>query len=200
MSNDPKSPKDKLLQASGLKKPANEREELLRLRNEMVGRIDALVQRGEAADKGAQEAKRLMEQMLQRLEVFCDEQLPTQVTHAIEMMAQQKLDSALRPLELGVQAAEQRINQCDRELTSISWNWRILAGPLIIGLFTALIGAGMVRCTHIQAMDDAREYELFGRKVKKVIAGYGAEEQRKIYDWIDGVPQPPPRKEAKKRR
>lgn len=58
----------------------------------------------------------------------------------------------------------------------------------------------MVRCTHIQAMDDAKEYELFGRKVQKVIVRYGAEEQRKIYDWINGVPQPPPRREAKKRR
>jgi hypothetical protein len=200
MSNDPKSPKDKLLQASGLKKPANEQEELLRLRNEMVGRIDALVQRGEQADKGAQQTQRLLEQMLKRLELFCEEKLPAHVINVIETVAERKLSAALRPLERSVQEAEQRIDYCDYKLTNISWNWRLLAGPLIVGLFTALIGAGMVRCTHIQAMDDAKEYELFGRKVRKVIAGYGAEEQQKIYDWIDGVPQTAPKKEIKKRR
>lgn len=120
MSDDPRSPKEKLLQASGLKNPANEREELLRLRNEMVGRIDALVQRGEDADKGAQETRRLMEQMLKRLEVFCNEKFPVHVSNVIETVTQQKLESALRPLELSVQEAEQRINQCDRQLTSIS--------------------------------------------------------------------------------
>lgn len=200
MSNDPKSTKEKLLRASGIKTPASDKEELLQLRNEMVDRIDSMVYRVEQVDSRAQETKRLMEQMLERLENFCDQKLPAHMTKVIETTTQQGLNRALYPFEQSLNAAAQRIHQCQQELTHLSWNWRLLAGPLIVGFFTALLSAGMVRCTHQQTVDDAREYELFGRKVKKVIGLYSAEQQRKIYDWIEGVPQPPAKKEGKKRR
>lgn len=197
---DNRTPREKLLQASGIKKPADEKEELLKLRNEMVGRIDAMVHRVEQADSGAQETRRLMEQMLERLENFCDKRLPAHMTKVIEAMAQKDLSCALEPLQQGVQNAAQRIYECDRELTSISWNWRLLAGPLIVGLFTALLAAGMVRCTQRDTLDDAVHYELLGRNVEKRILQLDNEGQHKMYDWINGVPQPEPKKASRKRR
>lgn len=189
-----------MLQASGISKPVLPEEELSKLRDELFVSIDLMVSRAENADSSARETQRILNQTIQRLERFGDEILPAQMAHALKTMAQNDLSAALKPLETGARTAAHDISVCHRELDQMSWNMRLLVGPFIAGMVTAVIAAGMMRCTLNGPVEDAAYYELLGRNVEKTISKYPAEEKRKIYDWIYGVPQPEPKKTSRKQR
>lgn len=193
---DNKATREKLLHASGMKPPQGppqKRLEQLELMLNMV--MDDL-------KTGTEQAKRnhdRSENIIERLENFSEQKLPAQMTLALEAMAQKDLNTALQPLQLAVARAVNQIESCGSDLSKMSWKTRLLVGPFIAGLFTALIGAGMVRCTHGDTINEATRYELLGRTVEKRIAQYDSEEQQKVYNWINGVSSPGSKKAAKKK-
>ena len=197
---DNRTPRDKLLQASGIKKPVLPEQELRGLRDELFGRIDVMVSRAENADSSAQETQRILNQMIQRLEKFGDEKLPAQMAHALETMAQNDLSAALQPLKAGVAKATHEIEICHSDLARMSWDMRLLVGPFIAGMVTAVIAAGMMRCTLSGPVKEAARFELLGRTVEKRIALHTPEDQQKIHNWINGIKPAEPKRASRKGR
>ena len=80
------------------------------------------------------------------------------------------------------------IEECAHGLNRVSWNSRLLVGPVVTALVMALIGVGMVRCEFSDRTNEAKRYEAWGRKVEEKIATHSPEDQEKIYRWIGARP------------
>ena len=194
---DDRSTKEKLLQASGMKVPQAPPQKRLEQLELMLNLVMDDLKTGSAQAKCNHDRN---ENMIERLENFTEQKLPAQMARALEATVQKNLDTVLQPLQNAVTRAVYQIESCESDLSKISWRTRLLEGPLIVGLVTALLGAGMVRCTLNDTASEATRYELLGRTVEKRFAQYDGEQQQKLYNWINGVPTPAPKKAVKKKR
>jgi len=190
-----RSAEEKLLRASGMKAPQGSPQKRLEQLELMLNMVMDDLKNGTVQAKLNHDRS---ENIIEKLENFAEQKMPAQMTRALEAMAQKDLNTALQPLQISVAKAVHQIESCGSDLSKISWKTRLLVGPFIVGLFTALIGAGMVRCTHSDTVSEATRYELLGRTVEKRFAQYDPEQQQKLYNWISGVPAPAPKKAVKK--
>jgi hypothetical protein len=60
---------------------------------------------------------------------------------------------------------------------------------MLIGMATVSLGACLVRCTLIDDhLDEARRYEVYGRKVEANIERYRPKEKERLYKYVGGRP------------
>jgi hypothetical protein len=176
------SPEDKLLKACGL--PAKTVQE-----QEDKKYFEAMLNQAKTASAWAQQAQDESDKAYRRLSTYIRDNLPADLVEAFEKVAQNEIRAKLYPLDSCVGNAADRINSCLQSLMEISWNGRLMWNAVLVGMATALIGGCMVRCTFFgDKIDEAKRYEIFGRKVEALIVRYKPKEQEKIYKWIGSRP------------
>jgi hypothetical protein len=120
---------------------------------------------------------------------YIRDELPSQLVQAFEKVAQNEIGGRLRPLESSVHRAASEIESCAENLAGISWNGRLIWISVLIGMATVSLGASLVRCTLIDDhLDEARRYEVYGRKVEANIERYRPKEKEKLYKYVGGRP------------
>lgn len=175
---DPETPKEKLLEAIGGAKPRVQfrggfdpetREYLEALLNQALDAADSA--------KATQElARKSCRQVTEHLQV----QLPVELVHAFH--------EAMQPMNQSVSEAAARINSSADTIAGLSWG-RLLTVAVAVGMGTVLVGGCMVRCTFFDdKLEEAKRYELFGRKVNALILTYKPKEQERVYRWIGSRP------------
>jgi hypothetical protein len=176
------TPKDKLLKACGVPgKPGPDREG--------KKRPEAIPGQAETAPAWAQLAQDETSKNYRRLQAYLRDELPSHLVKAIEDEAQNSIVRSLGPLEDSVCKAACRIDNCSADLVGISWNGRVIWFAVLIGLCTVSLGACLVPWTIIEGkFDEARRYELYGRKVEANIERYKPKDQEKLYKWVGGRP------------
>jgi DNA-binding ferritin-like protein len=193
------SPTDKLLEASGLQraKPAQQTpeervEQMERLFKGMMEDVKkAVILASQAQGRG--------ESMIESLKKYCKETLPKQMVEAIDEVAEQGVQNSLKPLDEAVEraVAELRalqkglvggLEECRKSLDKMPWyQFRDLA-ILALGM-----GVGMgflVRCQFVgDKIEENKRYEVWGRKVEKVIENpRNANVKKTFYEAVGGRP------------
>lgn len=188
MESEKESPKERLLEACGVQEqrpsappgsPGQERKIY----------FEAMLARTETAAMAALQAQAEMEKTCKKLNGFLEVKLPGQLQSAFETVAREQVNQILSPLNTGINQAAYSIKACAEGLESLSWNGRILRLTVLLGVFTVCIGALLVRCTFFdEKLEEAKRYEVFGRKVEALIGQYKPKEQERIYRWIGSRP------------
>ena len=100
---------------------------------------------------------------------------------AFEQVEANRVAGSLHPLDNSVSNAAARINSCAEELAGFSWDWRLMMHTVLLGMITVVITGGLVRCTFFgDRIDEAKRYEVYGRKVEANIEKYGPKDQEKL--------------------
>jgi len=194
-----KSPTEKLLEASGLQraKPAQQTpeervEQMERLFKGMMEDVKkAVILASQAHGRG--------ESMIESLRKYCKETLPEQMVQAIDEVAEQGVQNSLKPLDEGVERAVADLRGfqkalagdlevCRKSLDKMSWyRFRDLS---ILALGMGLGMGFLVRCQFIgDKIEENKRYEVWGRKVEKLIEAPGNAKVRKnFYDAVGGRP------------
>jgi len=176
------SPKDKLLKACGVPSVPGQDQESRKY-------LEAILKQAETASSWAQQAQDETDKNYRRLNAYIHDELPAQLVKAFEEVAKNQVASTMRPLETSVSNAACRIKSCSESLNEIPWEARLISMAVLVGMFTVLVGGCMVRCTFFgDQIDEAKRYEVFGRKVDALILKYKPKEQEKIYRWIGSRP------------
>ena len=187
MDEDKRSPKDRLLEACGLPKagvPSNPGAD-----RESKKHYEALLNEAKTAPARAQQAQDEPDRMYRRLNAYVRDELPDQLVKAFEKVAENEVAGSLRPLDESVQKAAYRIESCAESLAGISWNGRLIWIAVLTGIATVSIGTCLVRCTFFDdKIDEAKRYEVYGRKVEANIERYKPKDKEKLYKWVGGRP------------
>jgi hypothetical protein len=176
------SPKDKLLKACGVPSVPG---------LDQVSRkhLEAILKQAETASSWAQQAQDETDKNYRRLNAYIRDELPAQLVKAFEQVESNRVAGSLRPLDNSVSNAAARIKSCAEDLAGIPWDCRLLMHTALMGMFTVLITGGLVRCTFFgDKIDEAKRYEVYGRKVVANIERYSPKDQEKIYKCIGGRP------------
>ena len=88
------SPKDKLLEASGLHKKEMPLQGLRELQERTNAYLEATVREAEKVVAAAQSSKRSSEEMFQQLRKYCSETVPVQMVAALDEMARKRIFAA----------------------------------------------------------------------------------------------------------
>jgi hypothetical protein len=124
-----------------------------------------------------------------RLDSYVRNELSAQLTKAVENVARNEIAGSLRPLNDSVHTAASRIESCSESLAGISWNGRLMMLAVLLGVSTVSVGACMVRWTFFDdRIDEAKRYEVYGRKVEANIERYKPKDKEKLYRCIGGRP------------
>ena len=176
------TPKDKLLKACGVPdKPG---------RDQKGGNVPEVTPgQEEMAPAWAQQAQDEANKNYRRINAYLRDELPSHLVKAFGDEAQNCIANSLGPLDDSVYKAACRIDNFSAELVGISWSDRVVWFAVLIGLCTVSLGACLVRWTIIKGkFDEARRYELYGRKVEANIERYKPKDQEKLYKWVGGRP------------
>jgi hypothetical protein len=176
------TPKDKLLKACGVPSVPGQ---------DQVSRkqLEAFLKQAETASSWAQQAQDETDKNYRRLNAYIRDELPGHLVKAFEEVEANRVAGSLRPLDNSVSNAAARINSCAEELAGISWDWRLLMHTAMMGMFTVVITGGLVRYSFFgDKIDEAKRYEVYGRKVVANIERYSSKDQEKLYKWIGGRP------------
>jgi len=182
---DRKSPKEKLLEACGVKSP----EVPSRPTQDQESRkyYQALLDRAENASAWAQQAQDQTDQSYKLLNDYIRKELPHQLVKAFEEVSQNEIASTLRPLHNSVSQASGRIDSCSEDLARISWNGRIMWFAVLVGIATVTVGTAMVRCTLLDShFEEAKRYEIWGRDVAARMEKSSPKERERIRKWVNG--------------
>jgi hypothetical protein len=176
------SSKDKFLRECGLlTKPGQE--------PESVQHPKAIPNQAETASARAQQVQDEADKSFRRLNAFLRDELPAKLVQTFEQAAQNQVAGTLRPLNDSVHRAASQIESCAESLAGTSWNGRLIWIAVLIGITTVSFGACLVRCTLIDnTFDEARRYELYGRKVEANIEKYQPKDKEKLYRYVGGRP------------
>ena len=193
------SPTEKLLEASGLQRvkpsqqtPEEKVEQMERLFKGMMEDVKkAVILASQAQGRG--------ESMIESLKKYCKETLPKQMVQAIDEVAEQGVQDSLKPLDEAVVRAVAELRgvqkelagdvvECRKSLDKMSWYWFRDLGILALGMGLAM--GFLVRCQFIgDKIEENKRYEVWGRKVEKVIEYPGNAKVRKnFYDAVGGRP------------
>jgi len=176
------SPKDKLLQAFGVPSVPGPDQEGKK-------HLGPKPSQAETAPDWAQQTQEETSKNYRRLATYLRDELPSQLVQALEAEAQNNIARTLRPLEDSVYKAACRIDNCTADLTGISWNARIIWIAVLVGLCTFSLGSCLVRCTFFgDKIEEAKRYEVYGRKVEAHIEKFDPKDKEKLYKWVGGRP------------
>ena len=176
------TPKDKLLKAYGVPDKPGQAQESKKHPEAMPGHA-------ETAPAWAQQAQDETNKNYRRLNAYLRDELPSHLVKAFGDEAQNSIANSLGPLDDSVRKAACRIDNFSADLVGISWSGRVVWFAVLIGLCTVSLGACLVRWTIIEGkFDEARRYELYGRKVEANIERYKPKDQEKLYKWVGGRP------------
>jgi hypothetical protein len=184
---DDESPKDKLLEACGMKgrgapPKAGQGQEGKKL-------FEALLDQAENASAAAHKAQCEAEKTYQRLTSYLQNELPPQLVNSFEKTARREISQTLNPLDDSVHRAVCSIDSCAESLAKVSWNCRLMGLSVLLGFATVMVGAAMVRCTLLDdSMAEAQRYEVYGRKVEANIERYKPKDREKLYRCVGGRP------------
>ena len=193
------SPTEKLLEASGLQraKPALQtREERV---EQMEGLFKGMMEDVKKAAILASEAQGRGESMIASLKKYCKETLPKQMVQAIDEVAEQGVQNSLKPLDEAVERAVAdlgvlqnslagELDECRKRLDEMWWyRFRDMS---ILALGMGLAMGFLVRCQFIgDKIEENKRYEVWGRKVEKVIESTNnVKGIKKFYDEVGGRP------------
>lgn len=189
------NPKEKLLQASGVRQARLQVKSPDELMKEHLAQMDlvvkalmgdvknALTEATKAHDRG--------EWMIEQLKLYCRDTLPKEMVKAIDEAAQKGVRVCLEPLETKVADAKRSVETLQRDVSEISGNWsfNLLLGGCAIAAVMSLAVFLMIRFMFIgNAVNEAKRYELWGRKVERLVESYPQKEKARIYHWIGGTP------------
>lgn len=188
--------KEKLLKASGAgqggKLQVKSPDEVMK---EHLAQMDLVVQAlmgdVKTAVSQATKAHDRGEWMIEQLKLYCRETLPKQMVQAIDQAAQKGVQGCLEPLGIQVADAERAVKNLQRAAAEISRSWlRDLAiGGGVIAVVTSLAVLVMIRFLFIgEAVNEAKRYELWGRKIERLVESYPAKDKEKFYRWVGGSP------------
>lgn len=182
---DRKSPKEKLLDACGVKesgvtsRPVQDQESRKY--------YEALFDRVENASSRAEQAQDQTDQSYKLLNNYIRKELPTHLVQAFEEVSQKEIACTLRPLHDSVSKASGRIDSCSEDLARISWNWRLMVLAVVVGIATVAFGAIMVRCTLLDShFEEAKRYEIWGRDLIARMEKSSPKERERILKWVRG--------------
>lgn len=184
---DQESPKDKLLEACGV--PRSRLPSKADTDHESKEHLDSQLTPAQAASVRVQQAQDESDKNYRRLNAYIRDELPAHLVQAFENVAQNQIAASLRPLDDSVHNAACRIESCAEELVGISWNGRLIWLAVLIGVATASVGGCMVRCTFFDdKIDEAKRYEVYGRKVEANIERYKPKDKERLYKYVGGRP------------
>jgi len=174
----PETPRDKLLEAIGGAKPRVPSKG--GLDPETREYLEALLSQALDAADSAKAAQELARKTCQQVTQHLQRQLPAELVHAFY--------EAVQPMNQAVSEASARINSSADTIAGLSWG-RLVTVAVAVGMGTVLIGGCLVRCTFFDdKLEEAKRYELFGRKVDALILKYKPKEQERVYRWIGSRP------------
>ncbi|MBU5613752.1 hypothetical protein [Geomonas azotofigens] len=193
-----KTPKDRLLEASGTKVPkVREGEfspEMMQKHLEQMQRtVETVMADVKCAAAAANAAQDNGKRILAFFNDYSQQRMPQQMREAFEQVAQQVVRQTFAQLEMEIVNATVKVNEMGREVYRWTWFW--LRDFALCAVAMGLIGSMMVRCTlngKLEQMDEAKQYELWGRMVEKRIAQQPPEKQKKFRAWL-GVPGDDPK-------
>jgi len=187
MESEKESPKERLLEACGVEQPPLSPPGSRGQERQM--HFEAMLARAETAAMATVQAQDRMEKACNKLNGLLEVKLPGQLRSAFESVAREQVNQVLSPLNAGINQAAFSIKSCAEGLESLSWNGRIMRLTVLIGVCTVSVGAVLVRCTLFdEKLEEAKRYEVFGRKVEALIGRYKPKEQERIYRWIGSRP------------
>jgi hypothetical protein len=193
------SPTEKLLEASGLQrakpaqpKPEERVEQMERLFKGMVEDVKkAVLLASEAHGRG--------ESMIESLKKYCKETLPKQMVQSIDEVAEQGVRNSLKPLDGAVERAVAELGElqkklagdvaeCRKSLDKMTLYWFRDLGILALGMGLSM--GFLVRCQFVgNKIDENKRYEVWGRKVEKLIESpNNAKVRKNFYDAVGGRP------------
>ena len=176
------SPKDKLLKACGVPSVPGQDQESRK-------HLEAILRQAETASSWAQQAQDDTDKNYRRLNAYLRDELPGHLVKAYQEVAKGQVAATMRPLEESVHSAASRIESCTKKLDATSGEGRLISVAVLVGMFSALVGGCVVRCTFLgDKIDESKRYEVFGRKVEANIQRYKPKDQEKIYKCIDARP------------
>lgn len=185
-----KTPKDRLMEASGTKVPKlREGEfspEMMQKHLEQMQRtVETVMADVQAAAAAANAAQDNGKRILAFLNDYCQQRMPEQMRQAFEKEAEQVVRSTFARLKEEVETATIQVNEMGRVV--YGWTWLWLRDFALCALGMGLVGSMMVRCTlngKLAEMDEGRRYELWGRTVEQKIAQQPPQKQKKFRAWL----------------
>jgi hypothetical protein len=182
---DQKSPKEKLLEACGVRNPEPPSRPVQDQESKRY--YQALLDQAEIAAAAAQKAQDQTEQSCRRLNDYIRKELPPQLVRAFEEVSHEAVACSLRPLHDSVGQASSRIYACAEDLIRTSWNVRLMVLAVLVGIATVAFGVTMVRFTLLaRHFEEAKRYELWGRDVAARMEKSSPKEQERIRRWVRG--------------
>ena len=124
-----------------------------------------------------------------RLDAYVRSELSSQLAKVVQNMARNEIDDILRPLHDSVHTAASRIEVCSESLAGISWNGRLMMLAVLLGVSTVSVGGCMLRWVFFDdKIEEAKRYEVYGRKVEANIERYKPKDKEKLYRCVGGRP------------
>lgn len=179
---DRETPKEKLLEACGVKGTA------VQSKQEPKHAL-AMIERAEIALANAQSVKDDTDRMYQRLHTFIHDELPPQLMRLMGKVTEKAVTESLRPLNESANGAARRIESCAEDLARVSWNGRLMMLAVLLGALTVSVGCCMFRFLVLDGMtNEAKRYEVYGRKVEASIERYKPKDKERLYRLVGGRP------------
>ena len=122
------------------------------------------------------------EQTCRRLDAYLRDELPARLLKVFEKVVQNEIAGSLRPLHDSVGTAASRIESCSESLAGISWNGRLMMLAVLVGVSTVSVGGCMLRWVIFDdKIEEAKRYEVYGRKVEANIERYKPSDREKLF-------------------
>jgi hypothetical protein len=187
MGTEKDSPKERLLEACGPERPPSGPPGILGQQREKY--FEAMLAKADLAAKLAQQAQGETEENYRRLNAYLLNDLPKYLKKTLTELAKEQLEIKVFPLENSVKNAVSTVDTFAKSVDEMTWEPRVLISSVLLGIVTVLFGGCMVRCTLLDdKMDEAKRYEVFGRKVAGMIEKCSPKDKEQIYKWIGGRP------------
>jgi hypothetical protein len=179
---------DGLMEAAGLRKDRAPLEELLQIKEQMTGSFDKLMTEAHRAIVSAQQTQDASEKMFQQLQKYCSEKVPEQMVKALDAVARDGFQKSLIPLDDSFVRAARDIDYCRDRLTRLSWNWRMLVGPVAAGVAAVLVLVGLMYGMFHREFADMKRYAEWGRRVEAKVLSCEAKDRKALFGWFGGRP------------